>query len=117
MLMRFTQIDYDREMAFIAVVKIDNKEQEIGVARYITNIDNTGCEFAIVVSDQWQHQGIARRLMEKLVECAREYGLKYIEGNVLVENKRMRQLVNSLGFHAKPTIDDEKSMVNVRKLL
>lgn len=117
MLARFTQIDYDREMAFVAVVKTNRREEEIGVARYMTNIDQSGCEFAIVVSDQWQHQGIARRLMEKLIECARENGLKYIEGNVMSENKKMQQLAESLGFIIRPSDIDDTSMIKVRKQL
>ncbi|MEO0249962.1 MAG: chorismate synthase, partial [candidate division WOR-3 bacterium] len=58
MLVRLTQIDYDREMALLAVTEQDGREVELGVARYATNPDRTSCEFAVVVHDQWQHQGI-----------------------------------------------------------
>ena len=73
MLARFTQIDYDREMALIAVVKQNEHDIEIGVARYIINADGTSCEFAIVVADEWRHRGIAGHLMDKLPArmCAR----------------------------------------------
>ncbi|TNF99857.1 MAG: CoA-binding protein, partial [Gammaproteobacteria bacterium] len=57
MLVRFTQIDYDTEMALIAVAKINGEEKELGVTRYVTNPDKLSCEFGLVVSDQWQHQG------------------------------------------------------------
>lgn len=117
MLARFTQIDYDREMAFIAVVENDGKDKEIGVARYITNADNQGCEFAVVVADEWQHKGIAQRLMERLIECAREDGLKYIEGKVMAENKEMLALANTLRFSAKHVKDEDVSIVYVKKLL
>ncbi|MBN1378304.1 MAG: bifunctional acetate--CoA ligase family protein/GNAT family N-acetyltransferase [Gammaproteobacteria bacterium] len=117
MLARFTQIDYDREMAFIAVVEVNGKEKEIGVARYITNADNQGCEFAVVVADEWQHRSIAQRLMERLIECAREDGLKYIEGKVIAENKEMLALAASLRFTAKHMKDDDVSIVYVKKLL
>ena len=116
MLARFTQIDYDREMAFIAVVPRNGAEEEIAVARYITNIDNVGCEFAIVVADEWRHRGIARRLMERLIECARDYGLRYIEGSVLAENRGMLALADSLGFVAQKSADDP-GVVQVRKVL
>jgi acetyltransferase len=59
MLVRFTQIDYHNEMALIAVTMTDAGEEQIGVARYTTNLDKTSCEFALVVSDQWQSRGIA----------------------------------------------------------
>jgi len=61
MLARLTQIDYDREMAFIAVTTDkDGKEIELGVARYAVNPDGESCEFAIVVDDEWQGRGLAR---------------------------------------------------------
>jgi acetyltransferase len=116
MLARFTQIDYDREMAFVAVTHVEGKETEIAVARYVTNTDNTSCEFAIVVEDKWQHRGIARRLMERLIECAREYGLRTIEGQVLTENKEMISLAKSLGFTVRHQPDDS-SAVRVQKSL
>ncbi|MGB5409770.1 MAG: GNAT family N-acetyltransferase [Thiogranum sp.] len=98
MLARFTQIDYDREMALIAVVEVGGRETEIGVARYITNPDGKSCEFAIVVADDWQQQGIAHRLMQKLIETARSHALQLMEGEVLSSNQEMLSLAAELGF-------------------
>jgi acetyltransferase len=98
MLARFTQIDYDREMALIAVVERDGRETEIGVARYVTNPDGRSCEFAIVVADEWQRQGIAHRLMQKLIETARSHDLRTMEGEVLASNQEMLSLSAKLGF-------------------
>ena len=97
-LIRLTQIDYDREMAFVALFEKDGEEQEVGVARYATNPDGESCEFAIVVSDSWQGKGLARRLMGELIEAARDRGLKYMNGDFLSENSRMIKFVTSLGF-------------------
>jgi acetyltransferase len=97
-LIRLTQIDYDREMAFVAIAHGDGHESEIGVARYATNPDGDSCEFAIVVSDAWQGKGVARRLMGVLIEAARSSGLKYMNGDFLAENGRMIRFVTSLGF-------------------
>ncbi|HEX9452575.1 MAG TPA: GNAT family N-acetyltransferase, partial [Burkholderiales bacterium] len=58
MLNRFTQIDYDQQMALIAVVCENAQETEIGVARYVVNADGTSCEFAIAVADAWQQRGV-----------------------------------------------------------
>jgi acetyltransferase len=102
MLARFTQIDYSREMALIAVVYVDGQETEIGVARYITNPDGKSCEFAIVIADDWQRQGIAHRLMQQLIETARTHALQIMEGDVLANNKEMLNLVSKLGFSIKP---------------
>jgi acetyltransferase len=106
MLARFTQIDYDREMALIAVVEQDGVEVEIGVARYITNPDAKSCEFAIVVADDWHHHGIAHRLMERLMEPARERGLEVMEGEVLANNHEMLSLVRMMGFTIAEVSDD-----------
>jgi acetyltransferase len=100
MLVRFTQIDYDREMALIVVTEQDGKEIEIGVTRYAINPDGESCEFAIVVADQWHHHGIAQKLMASLMEAARAKGLKVMQGEVLSNNHNMLKLVNKLGFTA-----------------
>jgi acetyltransferase len=101
MLIRFTQIDYDLEMALIAVIEKHGIEQEIGVARYITNIDRTSCEFAIVVTDDWHRKGIAWRLMQALIASATEKGLKQMQGIVLAENRPMLNFCKRLEFDIK----------------
>jgi acetyltransferase len=58
MVSRFTQIDYDREMALIAVAPTDEGERRVAVARYVTYRDGRGCEFAIVVADEWHNKGM-----------------------------------------------------------
>ena len=112
MLARFTQIDYSREMALIAVVYIDGQETEIGVARYITNPDGESCEFAIVIADNWQGQGIAHRLMQLLIETARNHSLQIMEGEVLSNNREMLSLVSKLGFSISPS-EGETGMEHV----
>ena len=111
MLARFTQIDYDREMAFIAVTRGGGKEAEIGVCRYITNPDGESCEFAVVIADQWQGRGIAGRLMAELIAVAREKRLKQMVGHVLAANSRMLKFVEELGF----TISHDPSDPTVKR--
>ncbi len=106
MLARLTQIDYDREMAFVAVTRQEGKEVELGVCRYATNPDGESCEFALVVADAWQHRGVARKLMGALIECARAKGLKYMVGHVLANNERMLRLVTGLGFVVSQSAED-----------
>jgi acetyltransferase len=98
MVARLTQIDYDREMAFVAIIEEDGVEEEIGVARYAVNPDGETCEFAIVVAEDWQHRGLARRLMGVLIETARARGLHAMTGIFLSNNERMLKFVASLGF-------------------
>jgi acetyltransferase len=98
MLMRFTQIDYDREMAFVALRREEGKDEEIGVARYVTNPDGKTCEFAVVIADAWQRKGLGRRMMEIIIGVARSRGLETMVGHVLAANQPMLTLCAKLGF-------------------
>ena len=115
MLARFTLIDYDREMALVAVVKERNAaadgemvetERIVGVSRYITNPDQSSCEFSLVVADDFNGKGLGSRLMESIMDVARDKGLAEIEGLVLASNAGMLRLMRGLGFAVKPFEDD-----------
>ncbi|MBN9421996.1 MAG: bifunctional acetate--CoA ligase family protein/GNAT family N-acetyltransferase [Candidatus Accumulibacter sp.] len=107
MLVRFTQIDYDREMALVATVPGDDgKELQIGVARYVTNPDGESVEFALAIADDWQKHGIGRKLMTALIECARTKGYRAVVGDVLALNSKMFRLMGSLGFTIHPHPED-----------
>jgi acetyltransferase len=106
MLVRFTQIDYDREMAFVATIQRDGREVEVGVCRYITNPDGVTCEYAIVIADDWQRRGLGRRMMGQLIEVARRRGLEAMVGHVMNGNLGMLELCQQLGFVVSDTSDD-----------
>jgi acetyltransferase len=107
MLVRFTQIDYDREMALVATMPGENgKEQQIGVARYVVNPDGESVEFALAVGDDWQKCGVGRKLMTSLIDCARMKGYRAVVGDVLSTNSKMFRLMTSLGFTIHPHPDD-----------
>ena len=116
MLVRFTQLDYDRELALIAVTEEKGREVEIGVCRYAINPDGESCEFALVVSDQWQHKAIGHRLMGSLFDAARSKGLKTMEGEVLASNHNMLKLVATLGF-TNATSQEDSSIKKITKVL
>jgi acetyltransferase len=101
MLARFTQVDYDREMALVALAtdaSVPEGERFVAVARYIANPDGETAEFAIVVADQWQRRGVARGLMERLVASARRRGFARLDGTVLRSNHAMLRFVERFGF-------------------
>jgi acetyltransferase len=99
LLVLLTQIDYDRHIALVALVSTDGEgEKMIGVARVNSDADIRDGEFAIVVGDQWQEKGIGKLLLVKILQVAREYGIKLIYGAVLGENKPMLGLARDLGF-------------------
>ena len=107
MLARFTQIDYDREMAIVAVITDDTgAEHIIGVARYLLNPDAVTSEFALAVADEYQGQGIGSALMKRICAIARARGLKSVIGLVLGNNSDMLTLMNRLGFIEQSDPDD-----------
>lgn len=106
MLARFTQVDYDREMAFVALVEAAGREREIGVCRYATLPDGQTCEYAIVIADEWQGKGLGPIMMRRLIEVAQARALKSMVGFVLASNKPMLHLCTRLGFVAAPDGDD-----------
>lgn len=116
MLAQFTQIDYRREMALVAMAEIDGKTVQVGEARYVINPDCKSCEFAVVVSDRIQGQGLGTRLMKGLFAAAQDHGLDVIEGTVLRRNASMLRMMKALGFVQRPDPDDRDIMIVERKL-
>jgi acetyltransferase len=113
---RFTQIDYDREMAFVAITDGPTGDIELGVSRYVTNPDQTSAEFALVVADRYQGKGVGTKLMQSLMTTAKNRGIQILEGEVLTQNRPMRSLVNKLGFIEEP-VPDDSDLVHVYKHL
>ncbi|MDY0072932.1 MAG: bifunctional acetate--CoA ligase family protein/GNAT family N-acetyltransferase [Thauera sp.] len=116
MVARLTQIDYDREMAFVATIEEDGREIEIGVCRYAVNPDGESCEFAIVVADDWQARGLARKLMGVLIETARNRGIAFMNGVFLSNNERMLKFVQRLGFILSNDPEDNTVKLGVLQL-
>jgi acetyltransferase len=107
MLVRFTQIDYSREMALIAVTEGQGKDVQLGVARYAINPDGETCEFALVVADHITGKGLGQKLLVSLMDAARDNGLKTVEGEVLNNNHNMLKLMTRLGFSMRASEEDQ----------
>ena len=116
MVVRFTQIDYDREMAFVAVSHTDNHDAIQGVARYIKNPDGHSAEFALVVADDCQHLGIGSKLLKALMQTAKNRGVVYFAAQVVSSNMAMLSLLQKLAFSIE-TIANNDEIVSVRKEL
>ena len=113
MVARYTQIDYHRELALVATTVVPNPENRghpreiiIGFAHYLRNPDGRGAEYALVIGDDWQRRQLGGRLMQALIDAAREQGLEYIDGLVLASNRPMLTLMTRLGFTNDPDPDD-----------
>ena len=102
-LARLTQIDYAREMAFIAVRRrADGHEETLGVVRAVADPDNIEAEFALIVRSDLKRRGLGRLLLEKMVSYLAGRGTQRIVGRVMRENHAMRDLAQALGFVAEP---------------
>jgi len=97
-LKQITRIDYARDMALIATVMLEDREVQIGVARYVRRKDDKTCEFALSVADAWQHRGIGRALMLNLMDAAAAAGIETMLGDILSSNAPMLHFMRSLGF-------------------
>jgi acetyltransferase len=113
---RLTNVDYARDMALAATVMLDARETLIGVARYALEPGGRACEFALVVADAWQHRGIGRRLLEKLVAVARARRIERIYGDTLASNRPMIELARRIGF-APERHPEEPHLVRVTQVL
>ena len=109
LLIRLTQIDYDREIALIGFR--DGDELPLGVVRLYAEPDHVSGEFAILVRSDLHGHGLGTILMHRIIEVARSRGLQQIVGSVLRDNSRMLRLVRELGFVAENARGDEVTMV------
>jgi acetyltransferase len=125
MLARFTLIDYDREMALVAVYRERKPDEEggfteteriIGVSRYVTNPDLSTCEFSLAIADEFNGQGLGSRMMQSIMDVARDKGLSQIEGLVLSNNAPMLKLMRGLEFDVRKYEEDPDFRLCVRAL-
>ncbi|MDB5917458.1 MAG: family N-acetyltransferase [Massilia sp.] len=106
-LARFTQIDYDREMAFIATrMGPGGRDETLGVGRVVADPDNVSAEFAVLVRSDLKGHGLGKALMKKLIACCRARGTREIVGEALPQNTRLIRLVKGLGFEVTAAPDE-----------
>jgi acetyltransferase len=110
-LIRLCHLDYDREMALVAVLRREGGDQILGVSRYYLNPETGAAEFALVVGDAYQRKGLGRHLLERLIAIARERGVKKLVGQVLRENTSMLALIRSLDFTPPVPVEPDVVMV------
>jgi acetyltransferase len=111
MLARFTQVDYDRELALVVLDGRSRPDRIVGVARYVAYPDGRSAEFAVVVADELQGKGVGYGLMRLLIAAARERGLERLVGYVLAINAPMLKLMAALGFEAGPDPGDREQVI------
>jgi acetyltransferase len=96
---RLTQIDYDREMAFIAsAAGADGTPETLGVVRVVASPDKQVGEFAIIIRSDMKGQGLGSALMRKMIDYSRERGIRIFSGDVMYDNQPMLDLLKRFGF-------------------
>jgi len=101
MLARFTQIDYDRQVAFVALPESAHGEKLLGVARVIVSPNQKAAEFSVLVGDPWQGKGIGAELLKQCLLSSKQLGIQNVCGTVLSDNTKMISLARKLGCRIK----------------
>jgi acetyltransferase len=114
MLVRFTQVDYDREIGLVAMERDGGGEERmLGVARVIADPDGRRAEFAVLIGDPWQGKGVGARLLEKSLRIAKKRGIETVWGVVLRENRGMLTLARKLGFRVSASPEPTEMEVTI----
>ncbi|MCE4556745.1 bifunctional acetate--CoA ligase family protein/GNAT family N-acetyltransferase [Pelomonas cellulosilytica] len=117
-LARLTQIDYEREMAFIALdPNAPDGRRTLGVVRLVRDPDNTEAEFAVMVRSRLKGQGLGRLLMQTMLDYATARGTQRIIGYVLRDNRAMLTLVKSLGFTTQADPQQPSELIYVSRAM
>ncbi len=97
-LIRFTQNDYDREIAIAAIGLPPGPTVMMGVGRLVMTPERDSAEFAVIVADRWQRTGLGKKLLERVIDIAKDNGVRTLSGDVLAENRPMLGLAKKVGF-------------------
>ena len=112
----FTQLDYERQMAFVACVLNEGEWEIIGVVRTTTSPDNEDAEFGMMVRSDMKKMGIGRLLLEKMIRYTKSRGSKYLISETMRENTAMQVLARRVGMTVESSPDDDEAVRLVLKL-
>lgn len=109
---KLTDIDHEREAAFIALVATETGAKQIGASRYCLCSDNASAECVVAVSDEYHHQGLGTLLMRHLIEYARAHGVQQLFSVDAANNRSTRGFAAHLGFHRETDPGDTTVMIH-----
>lgn len=112
---RYCFNDYDREIGIVGEIEEDDQRKLIGVGRLVADPDHDTAEYAVLIADQWQNQGVGRQITEYCLEIAKDWELNRVVAITSVSNTRMIRLFEHLGFDIER--DPEDDVVSVNKAL
>jgi RimJ/RimL family protein N-acetyltransferase len=115
-LQQMSHVDYRRHLAMVVTTEVDGAERLIADARYVVEPGGDGAEFALVVADGWQCQGVGTWAMQSLQRAGSNAGLQWLQGGVLNSNLPMLSLMQRCGFAQSPDAEDAQ-LVRVQRRL
>lgn len=115
-LLQMSNVDYRSHLAMVVTTEVDGAEHLIADARYVVEPGGDGAEFALVVADGWQCQGVGAWAMQSLQRAATNAGLQWLHGDVLNGNPPMLSLMKRCGFALSPDAEDEQVVKAQRRL-
>ncbi len=113
----FTEVDFDHHVAIVAAIMDGDKEDDIGVARFVeiqTHNPERVAEFALAIEDEYQNKGVGTLLFKHLVSIAQQQGFSKLIADVLLDNKGMMRILKNSGFILKTTIDQGIAHVELK---
>ena len=116
MIKKFTEIDHDRDEAYVALTEQNGKTVQIGVSRFYSDADRKSCECAIAIADAWQHKGLGVRLMQRLIATAKARGIERMYSIDSIEDGDMSEFAAFLGFTAAANPDDRTQVIHTLTL-
>ena len=112
---RYCYIDYDREMAIVALINERGRKRMIGVGRLVADPDHIDAEYAILVADQWQGHGVGTMLTSHCLKTAKRWGIRRVYGGTMIENRRMVATFKEQGFDL--VTESEDGMVYANRVV
>ena len=109
-------VDYEHQMAFVALAHDNGELREVGISRYSADADEKRCECAVTVADDWRNRGLGVLLMRHLIEIARRNGYRQMFSIDSADNEAMRELAHYLGFQRKIDPDDAAQVIHTLDL-
>jgi RimJ/RimL family protein N-acetyltransferase len=110
-LKRLCDVDGRHSMAFVATVKTNGHETEIGVSRYAEYPTAGAGELAITIADAWQHKGLAQLLLKQLITYAKTHGIKQLYSVEFADNTAMRELAREFGMSVRRDPGDANQVI------
>jgi len=98
MVYQFTHINYSSEFALVAIIEEDEKGKIIAIARYTYSPNDNITDLAIAVRDDWQHLGLGKPLLKKIIQIGKEHGIFRFGGMIAPQNRIIRQILLELGY-------------------